>query len=288
MAGSAVWAELLHDLRAQYALDLELRTLTAQCDPTSPKTAEVFGALLHSDASSTSWYPSANRNRVEHVGVSNEIAQGDVAAWIAHYADLGVPRFFVYLPPVEQENEVFGWMDAMGFRQCINLVWLHKRLGNESLAKGFRIAPARRDHLHEVLTERGSQPLSFQGTTLAILDRDPRYQTFLAYDDGVPSATGSLYMHGDYAYLGNAHTIPAHRERGLQKALIRHRLHVAAQLGCTRAASATYRFLGASFSNLQKCGFDEHYETRILRYEFDPQIRTSLHHSVWGHEDPGG
>jgi GNAT superfamily N-acetyltransferase len=58
---------------------------------------------------------------------------------------------------------------------------------------------------------------------------------FVAFDGETAAATGVLSVHGGVALLAGASTLPAHRGRGLQKALLASRLAYAAELGCELA-----------------------------------------------------
>ena len=55
---------------------------------------------------------------------------------------------------------------------------------------------------------------------------------FLAELDGQPGAAGVLCIHEGVALLGGAATVPEMRRRGLQSALLDHRLHCARERGC--------------------------------------------------------
>ena len=87
-----------------------------------------------------------------------------------------------------------------------------------------------------------------------------RYRTdgehlFLARIDGAVAGGGSLTIRDGLATLGGMATTPAFRRRGVQTALVGHRLRHAAELGCDLAR------VGAdpgtiSERNLQRSGFD--------------------------------
>lgn len=61
---------------------------------------------------------------------------------------------------------------------------------------------------------------------------------FLAELDGRPGAAAALCLHGGVALLAGASTVPELRRRGLQNALLAHRLHYAAGHGCDIALMA--------------------------------------------------
>ena len=76
---------------------------------------------------------------------------------------------------------------------------------------------------------------------------------FLAVIDGRAVGCGSLQVASDVTLLGGAATWPAHRGQGVQGALLRHRIRVAAELGCNVVA-ATAVPAGASARNLLRHG----------------------------------
>lgn len=78
----------------------------------------------------------------------------------------------------------------------------------------------------------------------------------IAHDasDGRPLGCASLTVRDTIATLGGMSTIPAERGRGVQAALIHHRLGVARARGCTLAASSAVTG-GASQRNLIRHGF---------------------------------
>jgi GNAT superfamily N-acetyltransferase len=75
----------------------------------------------------------------------------------------------------------------------------------------------------------------------------------LAFSGGVPVGCGSIQMADGIAWLGGAATIPSRRGQGIQGALIRHRVGVAAALGCTTIAAMADRHSGSA-RNLMREG----------------------------------
>jgi GNAT superfamily N-acetyltransferase len=72
--------------------------------------------------------------------------------------------------------------------------------------------------------------------------------------DGRPLGCASMTIRDEVATLGGMSTIPAERGRGVQAALILHRLELARAAGCTVAATTT-AVGGASERNVQRYGF---------------------------------
>ncbi|WP_326954526.1 GNAT family N-acetyltransferase [Amycolatopsis sp. NBC_01286] len=84
--------------------------------------------------------------------------------------------------------------------------------------------------------------------------RVPAMRRFLLVEGGTPIAAAGMTVHGDVAVLGGAATLPAHRGRGAQPRLLRHRLRAAADAGCVLAV-ATARAGSVSAANLGRAGF---------------------------------
>lgn len=95
---------------------------------------------------------------------------------------------------------------------------------------------------------------------------DPDIHQFAAWVDGEIAATGNLLIHGDVGALNAAATLTAHRNRGLQTALIAARIAAAAQAGCRWiVAEADKPADGAgnpSLNNLQRAGLRPLYARR--------------------------
>lgn len=77
---------------------------------------------------------------------------------------------------------------------------------------------------------------------------------FLAWDGGTPVGAAALSRHGEWVVLGGAATLPQQRGTGIQAALLRHRLGVAATAGA-RFATATAAVDSPSGRNLVRAGF---------------------------------
>ncbi len=84
--------------------------------------------------------------------------------------------------------------------------------------------------------------------------------------DGRPLGCASVTIRDELATLGAMTTLTSERRRGVQAALITHRLRLAADVGCDLAASSTVP-ANASERNLERAGFRPLYETITLARE---------------------
>jgi GNAT superfamily N-acetyltransferase len=76
----------------------------------------------------------------------------------------------------------------------------------------------------------------------------------LAMIDGEPAAVSSIIVREGRALLGGAATAPAFRGHGLQSMLLRHRLWLAAAMGCD-IATCSAAAGGGSARNIERAGF---------------------------------
>lgn len=90
----------------------------------------------------------------------------------------------------------------------------------------------------------------------------PDSHTFLAFLDEEPVGCGAVQFVDGVAWLGGAATIPAFRRRGIQAALVGHRLRLAAEAGCDLAA-VTALSNGPSARNIVRLGF-QHTHTQAV------------------------
>lgn len=88
---------------------------------------------------------------------------------------------------------------------------------------------------------------------------------FMAEVDGVPAGGGMMSIHRGVASLGGTGTLPAFRNRGVQRALLLARLGAAAESGCDLAMVATSPGSGSQ-RNVERLGFRVVYtRTKFLR-----------------------
>lgn len=87
--------------------------------------------------------------------------------------------------------------------------------------------------------------------------------SYAAWDRGVLAGGGSLRLHDGVALLAGASTLPAHRRRGVQSALLAARLADASAAGCNLAVVTTQPG-SRSQQNAQRRGFELLYARAVL------------------------
>ena len=128
----------------------------------------------------------------------------------------------VVMCPVETEADLLLWQTTSA------IGWGHKASDARRASDAFAAAANAMDNEHLVVAT------------------DPF--------DGRPVGCASVTIRDGVAMLGGMSTVPAERRRGVQAALLRYRLGVAAHLGCDLAATSATSG-GASERNLRRHGF---------------------------------
>jgi GNAT superfamily N-acetyltransferase len=108
-----------------------------------------------------------------------------------------------------------------------------------------------------------SYPRDLVESVMADMASAEGFSCYLALRDGVPAGGASLRLSEGVAHLCGAATLPAHRRRGVQSALLAARLEIAAGAGCDVAAVITQPG-SKSQENVQRQGFELLYARAIL------------------------
>ena len=99
-----------------------------------------------------------------------------------------------------------------------------------------------------------SYPRDLVEATLRDMDGCEGFLRYLAWRRGSVAGGASLRVHDDVAILCGAATLPAHRRRGVQTALLAARLEEASRAGCNLAVVTTQPG-SKSQENVQRQGF---------------------------------
>ncbi len=108
-----------------------------------------------------------------------------------------------------------------------------------------------------------SYPRDLLESVMADMASADGFSRYVARRDGVPAGGASLRLSEGVAHLCGAATLPAHRRRGVQSALLAARLGIAAAAGCDVAVVITQPG-SKSHENVQRQGFELLYTRAIL------------------------
>jgi len=175
--------------------------------------------------------------------------------------------------------ELIGYENVLGLELTAAARDAFARACDADAARGLRIGPATDGELRtwiETVAEGFVHPDTFDGPPptetfgrdvieqiYADFGATPGVTLYLARRDDAIAGGGSLRLSDGLAQLAGAATLPAHRRRGVQSALLRARLLDAAHRGCDLAVVTTEP-ASKSQENVQRAGFTLLYARAIL------------------------
>jgi hypothetical protein len=99
----------------------------------------------------------------------------------------------------------------------------------------------------------------------------PGWRHYLAWASEVPVATGALFVKDQIGWLGVGSTLPSHRRRGAQGAIMAQRIRDGAELGCrwliTETGEDTPGRPNPSYHNMVRTGFTLAYQRSNYIFE---------------------
>jgi GNAT superfamily N-acetyltransferase len=111
--------------------------------------------------------------------------------------------------------------------------------------------------------QRGFEVPQFFRDWLSRLGARKSWQCFVAYDGDAPAAAGALFVAGRVGWVGIGATVPEHRSRGGQSALLAVRIEAAAAAGCELVVTETGEPVdgqpNGSYRNILRAGFEPVY-----------------------------
>ncbi len=170
---------------------------------------------------------------------------------------------YVAVAPGSQPDSIPVWLEARGLEPGWN--WM-------SFRRGVDDPPTRSTSLR--LVRVGDDEAEAFGTVTAIGYSLPDaaaswiasahglgWDCWLALDGDTPAAAAGLYMDDGVGYLGFAATLPEHRGKGAQSALLAARIRHAREAGCdvlvTETGERRENRPSNSYRNILRAGFQE-------------------------------
>lgn len=209
--------------------------------------------------------PAAVFRRAVGLGVGGPTSEAELDEVLAHM-NAGRHQYVVPVAPHARPPELASWLEARGFvrgyawmkfrRPCSNAMRVSCDL--EIRVVGSEWA----GEYGRVVTECFGLPPALAPWVGQLAGRTD-WVCVMAFADAKPVAAGAVYVSGEYAWLGLGATLPSHRRRGAQSALLARRLSEAATRGARVAVTETGERLAGkpstSYQNILGAGFEEMY-----------------------------
>lgn len=201
-------------------------------------------------------------NRALGLGVHTRASRQDIEQIIDGYQSIGVKQFLLHVAPAGQQEELRAWMKDLGLVPKRSWVKVFRRREEpHDIQTDFVIreaTAAEAHHVGEVSCAGFGMPVQLAPWIAALVGR-PNWRHFLAWENETPVAAGSMFLHGNLAWLGLASTRPGKRRRGGQGAIMTARIRAALAAGaewmCTEAAEDLPHKPNPSFHNMLRAGF---------------------------------
>ena len=223
------------------------------------RTAELGGALcIRLDADPR----SGMFNRVLRLGLERP-ATGDALDRIVSFFGDGI-GWAVALPPQAEPAELPAWLERRGFTSGYGWTKFTRAAGDApEAATGLRVERVDEGRAFAEAFVRGYGTPDVFGDWVARLPGRPGWYCFAAFDGADPAGVGALYVTGTVGWLGVAATVPEHRRKGAQNAILAARIDAAAAAGCEVVATETGEpgggEPGGSWRNIARAGFEPQY-----------------------------
>jgi GNAT superfamily N-acetyltransferase len=218
-------------------------------------------------------------NRVLGLGLERPATTEQLDEVVGFFRSLGV-EWCAAVAPQAEPPELASWLEVRGLDR--GYAWAKFRRGIDDLppsASELRIERAgeREGEAFADTFARGYGVPDLMRTWLAQLPGREGWHCFVAYDGEAPAATGAVYVSNGVGWLGIAATLPEHRRRGAQGALLAARIRAAAEAGCEVVVTETGALVEGkpsnSYRNILRAGFELEYER--ANYLSSPAADTS-------------
>lgn len=196
--------------------------LGLRCEPVDSGTAFI-----------AAHFPHATVNRVTGFGIDRPLDEATLDRTIALYPH----RVFSIQPsPMARPPELSCWLAARGLAVDFHwLIWARETQAQpDEPATDLelrRLGPEHAVEFAALVCAAYANPARLAPLHAAGVGR-PHWHHWGAFDRGRLVSAGILYVHGEVGRLFTAGTLPTHRGRGAQGALLVRRMREARSLGC--------------------------------------------------------
>jgi GNAT superfamily N-acetyltransferase len=223
------------------------------------RAAEIGGALcirLEADPR------SAMFNRVLGLGLARPATDEALDRIVSFFGD-GI-GWGVALAPQAEPAELPARLEARGFTRGYGWTKFTRAAGDATeAATELRVQRVKDGEAFAEAFVRGYGTPEFFREWLARLPDRPGWRCFVAFEGATPAGVGALYVTGIVGWVGIGATVPEHRRKGAQSAILAARIDAAAETGCEVVATETGEPRGdepgASWRNIERAGFEPSY-----------------------------
>jgi len=206
-------------------------------------------------------------NRVIGLGIKEPIDERIIDIILNKIEADKVKRFFIQVHPEVYSDNIRKLLVSKNFYHYNN--WVRLARDNSPAKRIKTILNVRKLKSNEsktfaqIVINAFEWPEELISWIAAPVERKDWYH-YMAYHNDQPIATAAFYLSGEYAWFDFAATLPGHRGKGAQSALLLRRIEDCRTLGVKRmiveTAEQTSEKEAHSYRNVLKSGFKETYK----------------------------
>jgi hypothetical protein len=166
-------------------------------------------------------------NRINGLGLEAPARERTLDDAIAALNSAGCKEYTVQLSPLAKPPELNNWLETRGLHVRSN--WAKMIRGAELAASASTdvciesIGAESADKFRKILVETFEMPPLLLPMMSCQVGK-PGWLNYLGYDGDHPVASASVFISGDWAWLGMGSTLALHRGRGAQSAMFARRI----------------------------------------------------------------
>ena len=211
-------------------------------------------------------------NRIVILGVSTPTSMQEIEAIVASYLANFQTRFRLDISPLAGPGDVTELLVARGFQESPRLIAKSWRYLDAlpPLDSNFVVREVTVDHVDQwskLSRDAWGLPRQFGPWFKATVRVNGSYHVDV-FEDNHFIAGAALFASDGLGWAGFAATMPNYQGRGLQLALLKKRLHIAASLGCeivhTESETGTPEAPSPTLRNLKNIGMERIYDMRLF------------------------
>jgi GNAT superfamily N-acetyltransferase len=185
-------------------------------------------------AMSSGKIPAVILNRVIGLGIYSEISPGELEKISGFYNNHPYP-YNISLSPYAKPESLKNTLTENNFSTKNSWNKFYRTCERvhepETSLRVEEIDSRHADDFADVVINVFKNPPELKPNVSLLVGRK-NWHHYLAFQNDLPAAAGSMYIHGDTAWFGMATTYPEYRGKGAQSAIIAKRINKAHELGC--------------------------------------------------------
>ena len=204
---------------------------------------------------------SSMLTRAVGLGVDRPASEEDVDAVLGALAGT---TFYVAVAPDAEPRQLPGWLQARGLVPGWGWMVFRRGLSDPPAARsGLRLEEVESREQAEAFARIACVGFELPSAVEPLLAAAPQagWLCWLALDGDEPVSVAGMYVAEGAAYLSFAASLPEHRGKGGQSALMEARIRRAGELGCDVALTETGELRDGlpsnSYRNILRGGFEE-------------------------------